>query len=418
MLEQTTPSAADIVVEDAALEVPVIVPEDDYEPTLIIPDPDPVPTRRKHRFLRGLCLYFVIVLAVILVGLWFFYAYLAKVEAATPNAALQRYMDWIIAEDYESIYETSGFEESLLNNKESYLRYLETLYAGATDLSVRQQVTTDTEVTRYSLYSGSKRLSTLLLARSAEGDGTMWYVTTDLAEQPTYTITTADDVRLTINGVDVGLLSLSSTEVQAEVFPTAEGAQVTIPTLRRYTLDNLLTPPTVAALTLSGDDCTVVTEGETITVLTPETVTDRAEHEQLAVEAAKTYAKFVAKDASRTQLLKIIHKDSQLYQTIRNFSNVWFNKHESYEFRDVEFANYSRYTADDFSCVVSFQPIYMRDGKSIESTPVCYRMTFLRVEGEWTLYALTQTTREEAGLPSATTVTTSTTASATTTTGL
>lgn len=413
MLEQTTPTSADIVVEDAALEVPVIVPGDD-EPTLMLPDP--LPPRRKPRFFRGLCLYFVIVLAVILVGLWFFYSYLAKREAATPNAALQRYMDWVIAGDYESIYQTSGFEESLINNKESYLRYLETLYKDASDLTVRQQVTTDTEVTRYSLYSGSKRLSTLLLARSAEGDGTAWYVTTDLAQQPTYTVTAAEDVRLTINGVDVSLLSLPSAEVQSEVFPTAEGATVTTPTVRRYTLDNLLTPPTVAALTLGGEDCTVVTEGESIYVFSPETADDRTTHEQLAVEAAKTYAKFVAKDASRTQLLKIIHKDSQLYQTIRNFSNVWFNKHESYEFRNVEFAKYTRYTADDFSCVVSFQPIYMRNGKPIQSTPVCYRMTFLRVEGEWTLYALTQTTREEAGLSSATTATTSTTASAATTT--
>lgn len=410
MTEEKQINNTAILAEDTELDAPVIVTGDDVEPALLLPDPE-VPKKKKHVFLKALSIYAVLLLAAAAVGLWFLYSYLAAFEADTPNPTLHKYLEWVESENYEAIYAASGFEESTLNTKEEYLRYLKTLYADASDLSLREKVMADGSKC-YPLYSGDKKLATLLAVRSPEGDGSAWFVTTETVYQEPFTLIASNDVRLTVNGTDIHLLSLISKEVQNEVFPTAEDAEITLPVVHAYTLEGLLNPPVVTALTLSGEACTVEVDGQTIRVLSPDTETEQQSNKAYAIEAATTYAKFVAKDATRTQLLKYVHKESELYQTIRNFSNVWFNQHDSYEFRDITVTNYSRYADTDFSCIVSFQPIYTKAGKTIEGTPVHYQMTFLQIDGEWWLYSLSQATAKESVTSNGETTDTGTTTAA------
>ncbi len=424
MIEEKQSTNTAILAEDTELDAPVIVVGDDAEPTLPLPDPE-VPKKKKRVFLKVLSVYALLLLAAAAVGLWFLYSYLAAFEANTPNPALRKYLEWVETENYEAIYEASGFEESGLNTKEQYLVYFDTLFSDAGELSLREKTTTDSSRHYYSLYGDDEKLADLVAARSPEGDGSTWYVTTETVYQEPFTLIASDDVRLTVNGTDIHLLSLTSREVQSEVFPTAEDAELTLPVVRAYTLEGLLNPPTVTALTLSGEACTVEMDGQTIRVLSPDTETVQQANKEFAIEAATTYAKFVAKDATRTQLLKYVHKGSELYRTIRNFSNVWFNTHDSYEFRDITVTNYSRYADTDFSCIVSFQPVYTKEGKTIEGTPVHYQMTFVQLDGEWWLYSLSQAIAEQSGTSDSETAgatttvgtaATTTTAAATTTT--
>ncbi len=395
MIGQKEWNSTEILAEDTTVNETDTAVESSEDCQLILPDPVIPQPKKKRRFLKGLSIYAALLISLAAVALWFFNSYLTKYEAATPNAALETYLEWIRTEDYDAMYASSGFEETQLNTKEIFISYLESLYADTADLSLREQITKDESVRRYSVYSGDKKVSTLLLARSPEGDGSAWYVTTEVTYQEPFSLIVSDDIRLTISGTDVHLLSLPSTEIQSEVFPIIENATVALPTIRKYTLEGLITAPVISALTLDGKECTVERDGQTLYVRSPSTQEEKDTNEAFAVDIAKTYAKFVAKDASRTELLKQVHKESVLYNTIRNFSNVWFNKHDSYEFRDVSVTNYTRYSQSDFSCVVNFQPVYFRDGKAIESMPVHYQMSFLQIDGEWTLFSLTQTTAQE-----------------------
>lgn len=387
-------STLEIQAEDTVVESPAFLPVGE-EPDVVEPLPKVKRKKKRFSFWKAVSIYAVLLVAVAAVALWFFHSFLEKYEAATPNAALDRYLTWVDTEDYESIYESSNFEETHLNTKAEYIQYLKSVYDNAEDLSVRQQVTSSDTLLKYSVYSGNVKLSNITLAKDPAGDGSAWYVTTEPQYQEAFTLIASDDVRVTVNGTEIHLLDLKREEVQAELFPTIEEAEIVLPTVYSYTLEGLLNPPTVTALTLNGDKCVVVNEGQTVRVLSPTADTVKAEEEALAIEAATTYAKFVARDASMTKLLEYIHPESQLYKTIRNFSNVWFNTHEGYDFGEITVSNFSRYSSDDFTCIVSFQPTYIFEGETVNAAPVNYCMTFLQVDGEWMLYSLTQTTAQD-----------------------
>ena len=395
MSEQLT----SIVAEDATLDTPV---------TTEAPKPEKTKkTPKKGRFLKGLSIYALLLLAVGSVLLWYLNNALVRYENSTVESALRTYLEWINTENYQAIYDAAGFTETPLNGKEQYLDYLKGLYGGATELTLREKPTVD-GTKKYSLYNGKTKLANLQAMLSTEGEGNTWYIVTELSYLKPYTIIASDDVRLTVNGKSVAELSLPSKEVQSTVFPLKEEAETVLPVIREYTLENLLTPPTVEGVALSGEACTVVSNEQTIHLYSPDTAAVQETNKDLAIAAATTYAEFVSGDASRTQALKYIHKDSALYQTVRTYSSDWFGDHDSHEFRDITVSDYHCFASTDFSCTVSFQPVYTRGSRVIMGVPVHYEMTFLLNEnGEWMLFALAQAV--DAELVTDTTATTTTT---------
>ncbi|MBQ9861743.1 MAG: hypothetical protein IJO75_05735 [Clostridia bacterium] len=369
---------ATVQAEDTIIEVPVY------------PESDAVPPPKKRKFLKILSIYFAVLIVLITVALWFFYNHLQAYEAKTPSAALANYLQWIQDGDYEAIYAASDFEETVLNTKEEFFKYLDRLYDGdLSTLSVREKVTSTDERKDYTIYVDNKRVSSLTLIKNPEWGDTTWNYVTEIHYLPPVSIIAADNTRISVNGVDVSLLNLTNKPAHETVW---SGMSKTddLPLVYEYTLENLLNPPTVEALALSGDVCQVAQTSDYVyEVYQPVAETLRTEREELAQDAAFLYAKFVARDAEKNELLKLIHKDSDLYQTIRRFDNQWFTGHYSYEFSDVKISAYSQFTSSDFACEVSFQPKYYVGKGPIDGTPFNCRLMFVQVEDDWKLVALT-----------------------------
>ncbi len=374
--------SATILAEDTVMEVPVY-PEDSTPPP------------KKRKFLKILSVYFAVLIVCITVALWFFYNHLEAYEAGTSNAALTNYLQWIQDGDYEAIYASSEFEETILNTKEEYFKYLDRLYDGdLSTLSVREKVTSTEERKEYTIYIEDKRVSNLTLIKNPEWGETAWNYLTEVEYLPPVSIIAADNVRITVNGVDVSLLNLTSESAQQTVWNSMSETE-DLPVVYRYTLENLLNPPTVEALALSGDVCEVAhTSDYVYEIYQPVAEILRTERETIAQDATFLYAKFVARDAKKEELLKLIHKKSDLYQTIRGFDNQWFTGHSSYEFSDVNVSAYSQFTGSDFTCEVSFLPKYYLGKTEIDGAPFHCRVTFVQIEDEWKLVALTNIIEE------------------------
>ncbi len=396
-----------VQAEDTVIEVPV------YS------EPPSAPPTKKRKFIKILSIYFAVLMVLITVALWFFYNGLQAYEAETPSAALANYLQWIQDGDYEAIYAASEFEETVLNTKEEFLKYLGRLYDGdLSTLSVREKITSTKERKEYTVYIDNKRVSNLTLIKNPEWGETAWNYVTEIQYLPPVSIIAADNLRITVNGVDASLLNLPGKPAQETAW---SGMKTTddLPAVYEYTLENLLNPPTVEALALSGHVYEVTQTSDYVyEIYQPVAEELRAEREELAQEAAFLYAKFVARDAEKNELLKLIHKDSELYQTIRRFDNQWFTGHYSYEFSDVKISAYSQFTSSDFACEVSFQPKYYVGKGPIDGTPFRCRVKFVQVKGDWKLVELTNIIEESSNSDTtidASAATTTATAATTTT---
>lgn len=372
-----------VQVEDTVIEVPVY-PDPEFESI----DPN---AKKKTIFGKLLVAYFALLISLAATGLWFFYNHLAAYEATTPNAALETYLQWVRDGDYEAIYAVSDFEETILNTDEEYIKYLARIYEGDLDtLSVREKSTSTNERKEYFLYIGGERVSGLIMLKNPQWAETAWSYETEVVYQPKTTIYAADNMRISVNGVDISLLNLSVQSVQTSVLGNVEDPEL-LPIVHCYTVENLLNPPTVEAWTLSGDSCTVTqTDSSSYHVYHPTSQVMRTEHEQLAERVAFTYAKFVARDATRRDFQKLIYEDSELYNAIGEFDDFWTTKHDNYTFEDVVLSGYSQYTGNDFSCEIIFRPVYTQKNEVIESSPTFHcRLNFILVDEDWKLISLT-----------------------------
>ena len=361
MTEQQQPTVEPVILaEDAVMEESVILPETEEA----APMPEELPEAeepKRHRgrgFRIALLIITVLLFIAVTVGLWFFKNALTDFEATSDAPPLEAYMELIKQGDYETLFASSGFRETELNSKDDYITYLSTLYADVGELSVTKQLTTDSKITRYNLYSdGKDKIATLLVTSEVGKDGkTTWYITTELSYQPTYTVTASADVDLYINGQSAALLSeetVTVTEMQSSIFGFA--TDVTLPVIRTYTINGLLLPPEIEATGLSGNACIRYEDGRNLLLMLADDEYDRAEHEKLATDFVAAY--FTAGSDN-------LHK--------------------------LTVTNYRRYSEDDFSCTVTCAEVTTSENGmiSVGDATITYDMTFLRSDDGFVLCSL------------------------------
>ena len=362
MTEQQQPTVeTDIFAEDAALEEAVIPPEPEIEEAA-----EPAeeffeveePVRRRRGFKIFLGIFTVLLLAAAAVALWFFQNALTRYEKGVEEPPLQTYMDLIAEGDYETLFAASGFQVTELNSKENYIAYLKGLYEDAGTLSVVKQVTADSKIQRYSLYSNGKdKLSTLLVTSEVDKSGKKtWYITTELTYLPAYTVTASSDIDLYINGKPADFLSsdaVTVTEIQSTVFDFA--TDVTLPVIKTYTINGLLLPPEIEATGLSGNACVRHEDGRNTLLMLADDEYERSLHETLATDFVAAY--FTA-----------------------GTDNL----------QEVTVSNYLRYSESDFSCTVKCMNVTVSENGtvSVGDTAAVYDMTFLNDGETWVLCSL------------------------------
>ncbi len=392
MIEQKERSSLSdnaIYSEDAPITMPV------FEDVALSAKKRSKPPKR-NRFLPFLGVYALILLLACIGLLLGFSNYLTDYEASTPNSALNQYVDWVKTKNFDAIYTAAGFTETVLNNKQDYLQYLQRVYEGTPkEITLRERPTTDKNKQQYALYFDDTRVDILELTPHEDKSG--WTVVPQLTYQEDCIIYASPETRITVNGQDISLLGITSVPRQTDLFYGLHDTEL-YPLVNAYTLSGFLNKPTVEALTLSGEVCEILSDADKPNhyfAVPPCSTETQQEQETLAAEAAFTYAKFIARDTVRNALLHLIYKESELYDTIRNFSNAFFTKHDSYEFKNVKVHPIRRFTELDFSCEVEFEPYYTTEEKTYKGETVHYRITFLKIEEQWKVISLTPVTNTD-----------------------
>lgn len=366
------PTAGEVLVEDAVVEAVPISP------------------KRKRRFWPWLCAYTVLLVAASAFGLVQWYMHLQAYEETVPNTMLTQFLEWIETDDYEALYACADYEETILNTKAEYLRYLERVYGNVEGtLSMRKLRDVSANEQEYAVYAGEEELAKAMVIKNPAWGETPWTIYTVCQPIEALSVIAEEDTRVSINGVELALLNLPPQAVQDIEFAGSSKTDV-LPVIHRYTIEGLLNPPEITGLTLGGESCTVQAEGETVyRVLHPITAQTQAMHEAVAQETAADYAAFTAKRLNSKALKKRLYEFGDLYKAVDTFTEFIKPTPSSYECGEMTVSEYRALTAVDFSCTVRFRPTLVQKGQKVTGNEVAYRLTFLSVEGNWKLLSLT-----------------------------
>ena len=351
--------------------------------------------RKKRRFWPWLCVYTVLLLAVAAFSLRQLHTYLQTYEAQTPNNTLTQFLNWIETENYEAMYAHADFEETVLNTKAEYLRYLGRTYTKTEGtLSLREQEGSSPDKQLFAVYAGETELSQVVLLKNPAWGETPFTIYTVCEPIEEVTIVTQADTRVSVNGMDLALLNLPAVEVQTTEFAgISEGVE--LPTVHQYTLKGLLNPPQIAGLTLGGETCTVQTNGETAYYVShPVSAEELQVQTELSKQVMNDYMQFTARRLSAREFKKYLYKPSELYHTISNFTEYIEPKPISFSCGQFSVSDYRSLTEQDFSCTVQFMQGMTQkrpEGTVATDSLMAYRLTFFKMEDEWKLLSVNRT---------------------------
>ncbi|WP_312640892.1 hypothetical protein [Hydrogenoanaerobacterium sp.] len=341
--------------------------------------------KKKYRFLIGLGIFFAVLLIAIAGGLFYLWGYLERYEANTPNAALQRYVDLLKAGDYETIYATSGFEETRFAGKEEYINYIKTLYKGKLDNASfikKASKTPDTQL--YDLYLDKKRAGSLEVVPSAVGSAHRWAARAPLNYFGSVTIDAPSHVKVLVNGKELTGSEIISRDRAVEYYKGVHQQELA-PKQMRYEVKGLLLPPTVTAQKNSGEPCMVAETSKTnYYVLAPVNTAKQKQHQELLEKAAKTYAAFITQDASFSELWQYLNVQTEFYNAIKDFYNGWYIPHDSYECRNIKISELTEFSENDFTGNISFDYV-IKKGTQEYVYPSSYQLSFIKLEEQWKL---------------------------------
>ncbi len=344
--------------------------------------------KRRPWFWICLLLYFLLLLGIGAFVLFSLSRFLTRYEAGTPSAAVNRYFELLKAGDFDTIYAESGFEPTPFTGKAEYIAYLRDMYREPENLHTAEKSLDSDTQKQYIVYRGDERIGVLHLTSNPADSPTAWTVRTELVYLEPYTYTVSPQLSLRINGVDIASSGLAGEEVQAEYFTGIEN-YAEVPSLRRYRVEGLLVPPEAKASTNSGASIPLQSDPDKANAYTvcgevlPE---EKTEMLALAEKAAKAYAEYLCKDASKQDALAPIYKGSALYKAISGYSNYWFGTHSAHRFENVQLYGLTGYSPDDFTVEIRFD--YVIEYYKTRRYPTHYRMTFLRIDGRWQLIHL------------------------------
>ena len=206
-------------------------------------------TGRRGGFWKGLALFFVgmlVLTAVLCALLW---QALKRYEAGTPAAAMRRYLTQVQQQEYDQLYEASGFTPTEFTGKEEYIAYLKSLYDGQ-DLSQAtfNQRTGGADGQRlYAVMENGSPFATLDVWQTAENGP--WQVRTHLDLDGWYEVLAPEDTDVWVNGV-----LLAPDEADTTLAPAYAGLPETIPgpQMTLYRVTGVLGEPDVTAESETG----------------------------------------------------------------------------------------------------------------------------------------------------------------------
>lgn len=348
--------------------------------------------------MRKISLFYKVLLGLVLVLLAAFCyvrfgllrPWLTRFEAAQPKHTSQEvFADLFSPADWGRVYDLAGLDSAVYGDREGFARSMEELTSGQ-ELTLVETSAGLSGGRRYIVKAGSDSVAAFTLAGGETEEGeTLWEldkVELLLGQTGTVSVRAPEGWSVLVNGVRLGEDCVAQTVETAAERYLPEGVHGRRAVLWQ-TQASAIRQAEVTVLDGEGKAAPLRCEDGRFTAEEPAREPDSEARDAL-LGAARTYARYMIREAGSQQLRRYFDSESQIYETIRS-SEIWINNTAGHGFENEEVSEYYRYSPELFSARVKMDLNVRRTNGTLKGYHVDSTFFFRQTAGGWRAYEMT-----------------------------
>ena len=329
-------------------------------------------------------------------GLKWLQGWLADYEAAQPTIKCEQVFEELFADpDWAALYDMAGSEGSLFEGRDAYVSYMEAK-VGDAELTYLETSAGLSQDKKYVVQLGEEKVATFTLEGEQEfitdiPDWQLGKVELFLTRDNSVRIQKMDGHTAYVNGValdDSYTIQIASTSAEDFLPIGLTGVRMCT-----QEVTGLMAAPTVTVVDAAGNSKEVTYDEATNTyVEMTESNTISDEHRELALEAVKTYCKWMIEEiTNRGTVAKYFDSSSDVYKNIVSVAGqLWMQDHNGYKFVNDNVTDYAMYGDSIFSVRVSTSLMVTRTDGSVKEYAFDQSLFFNKKDsGKWLCYEMT-----------------------------
>lgn len=353
----------------------------------------------RKAYLIFLSSWLVTLIAIITVGLIYFYHFLEDYEIvyqeSLPYHTMDKYME-VFNGDMSDVYEliTDKPETSIYENKENVIGYMSLLLEDK-KIEYEEAIESTDKIPVYNITAdgyliGKMNLKQASLRRSYdlpiyEKDSFEFY--TDPGRS--IRVKVPETCSVYLNDVKVSDASIYQTDtVNTNYFDE----YTTLPAMKYYKVSDLYEDPKLKIVSSYGDEVKAEFNNQTGVYEVPYFVSKETEEEMIsfAKSAVKTYTQVITREVSNQSLYGIFTKNNEIVKSIilNDSSFKWFPNHKTTDIED-EIIEFIPYNEDAFYCEIKHTQHMLIYGVRPSDEITDTRFYYVKENGEWKIVHIT-----------------------------
>lgn len=334
-------------------------------------------------------------------GLKWLQGWLVDYEAAQPTVKCEEVFNKYFANpDWSALYELSGAQDSQFEGKDAFVAYMENKVGDQEltylETSAGLSLDKDYQIKKYIVQLGKEKIATFTLngiqeAKTDIPDWQLGEVELFLTRNGTIRIQKMDGHTAYVNGIaldDSYTIQIASTSAEDYLPIGLTGVRMCT-----QEVTGLMTDPVVTVVDASGNNMEVTYDEATGTyVEMTESNTISDEHRELALEAVKTYCKWMIEEiTNRGTVAKYFDSSSDVYKNIVSVAGqLWMQDHNGYKFTNDSVSDYAMYGDSIFSVRVATSLMVTRKDGTVKEYAFDQSLFFNKKDnGKWLCYEMT-----------------------------
>lgn len=340
------------------------------------------------------CLLTVTAIAAILIAMPKLNSWLTDFEASQPNHKRDEVFAQLFENpDWKQLYALAGIQDTKFENADTFAAYMQ------------QKV-------------GDQKLTWLETSAGLSGDK-KFFVKLENEKLACFTLTSGEKTETNIPEWRLGSLELFFIRTQSVLVERFPGQTVYINgvaltdeyTIRKVStlaenylpqgisgyhsevqqVTELLSQPDVQVVNADGSIAQIIYDEQKQEYFQADpTFVPTEEEKQLALNAVKTYAKYMIKSASLGDVQKYFSTGSKIYATIVASEVGWMQSFASFDFTEPEYVDFYRYSDDVFSIGVNMVLNVKRNNGTIKEYDLNNQLVFQKNgSGKYMVYEMT-----------------------------